>query len=165
MGNPRVGRDRPIPPFAAAAARRSAAAALAAGALLLSACAGSAARAAAPPDGLDVTGHRYVATSVTGERTHPLVAGTRFELRFTSDAVSAQAGCNSMGGTVHRVGNRVTVPELASTAMGCPSELLAQDRWINDLLAGGIDLGGTSERLTVTGQGARLTFEPAPTSS
>ena len=142
--------------------------ALAAAALLLTACAGASATPPGPatPSGPVVTGRTYLSTSVSGDRTRPLVAGTRIQLRFTGDALGVRAGCNSIGGTVTRTGDRLTLPDgLTSTAMGCSPELLAQDRWVMDVLTAGVTLGGNSDRPTISGPGATIAFEPAPATS
>jgi heat shock protein HslJ len=108
---------------------------------------GSSSKAAAPAS--SVVGHSYHSTKVTG---HTLPAGTHVTLSFGTDGkLSANAGCNTMGGNYVVSGGRLIVGQMSGTLMGCiPATRQAQDHWISELLGGRpqIEQTGTALRLT-----------------
>lgn len=80
----------------------------------------------------------YVSASVTEQgKPRALVEGTKVELRFTDDdRLIANAGCNQMQSPVSLDGGKLSVAELAITAMGCPKpEMHQQDEWLSKLLS------------------------------
>jgi heat shock protein HslJ len=93
----------------------------------------------APPagQGANLRGKVYVSSSVTEQgKPRAMVEGTRVELRFTDDdRLTASAGCNQMQSPVKLDDGKLTVAEIAMTAMGCPKpELHQQDEWLSKLL-------------------------------
>ncbi|HEY5629216.1 MAG TPA: META domain-containing protein, partial [Candidatus Limnocylindrales bacterium] len=111
---------------------------------------GGAASLAAPaasnpvsPAGGPMIGDRtFVSTQVIG---HQLVAGTRVTLAFRDATLSASAGCNTMGGEYHILGDALSVGDLSMTEMGCQPDLMAQDDWLAKLLPGAtVRFGDTS---------------------
>jgi heat shock protein HslJ len=78
----------------------------------------------------------FYSTAVTkGGRPHDLVPGTRIELRFFEDGrVSAQAGCNHLGGDGRIEGGRLVLGEMSMTEMGCDQARMDQDRWLGGFL-------------------------------
>lgn len=65
----------------------------------------------------------YLSTEVTeGGEPRELVTGTRIGLTFTDGQLSANAGCNSMGGPVTFANGHLVVKDLATTDMGCPGD-------------------------------------------
>ena len=114
------------------------------------------------PTADDLTDRAFESTAVTG---HELVADSTIELAFTADTVAARAGCNSMNGGYTITDGNLEVGDMASTMMGCPEDLMAQDTWLSEFLSSGpaIALDGTT--LTLTGDDASITLaevEDAP---
>jgi heat shock protein HslJ len=80
----------------------------------------------------DLVERRFLATETTGvERA----AGDVVEVVLTSDGrLRARISCNELsGGYVVRDG-RLLLDQVATTAMACPEEQTAQDRWLDNLL-------------------------------
>jgi heat shock protein HslJ len=105
------------------------------------------------PTGDDLADRSFESTEVTG---HELVAGTTIELVFTSDAVSARAGCNSMNGGYSITDGTLEVGAMASTMMACSDELMAQDTWLSAFLSSGPAIALDGDTLTLTGDDATL---------
>lgn len=80
-----------------------------------------------------------------------LVAGTRIRLDFKEGAISANIGCNQMGGEFHMEGGRFVVGQLSSTEMGCDPLLAAQDTWLMQLLGSKPALTLVGDNLTIDG--------------
>lgn len=123
-------------------------------AILLGACgSGGASGPPGPTDG-GVEGRTFLSTGLEGR---PLVAGSTVRLTFQNGGVSANAGCNSMGGPYRIEGDRLIADELATTEMACDPALMEQDRWLADLLGGAtITLDG--DTLTMENGTVRLTL-------
>ncbi len=86
------------------------------------------------PAGLFFPSGTYVSTSVQG---HDLVAGSKVTLTFKDGQLTANAGCNTMGGQAAVVGDgTLQVNSMASTEMGCAADLMAQDAWLAAFLPG-----------------------------
>lgn len=77
-----------------------------------------------------------------------LVPGSSISVSFAQGTVSAQAGCNSMGGAARIDGDRLILPEgLMMTEMACDPPLMDQEAWVAELL-------GAEPRLTLSGPSA-----------
>jgi heat shock protein HslJ len=81
----------------------------------------------------------FLSTHVTkGGHDYALVRGTRISLQFWDSRLSAQAGCNILGGDAALDGNVIDVSGgLSMTEMGCAQRLMRQDDWLADLLGNG----------------------------
>lgn len=127
--------------------------------LLVAACgAGSADSTAEPPAGGadpgNLAGRTFVSTAITGR---DLVPGSQVRLSFEVGRIGAQAGCNSMGGSVAIVDGRLVLADLATTEMACDPALMDQDAWLADFLAGAsITLAG--DTLTLASDAVTLTL-------
>lgn len=67
-----------------------------------------------------------------------LALGSTLTLTFTSDGISAKAGCNTMFGQASLGDGRITMTTpLGMTMMACDPALMAQDQWISDFLSSG----------------------------
>ena len=105
--------------------------------------AAEASESSAPPaDDIDLEGSSYVAEEIVGR---DLVEGTRLRVEFADESMSVSAGCNSMFGSyvVESTDDATVVRwdgEPASTLVGCPDDLAAQDAWIVDLFTEGLDV-------------------------
>src|SRR5574338_932632 len=94
-----------------------------AGLLILAAC--------APPtspsgDSGSLTGTVWSLTTLSGQE---LVPGSGITALFTAgDKLGGSSGCNQYSGTYTAAGNRLQIsPNLASTMMACPQELMDQE--------------------------------------
>jgi heat shock protein HslJ len=101
-----------------------------------------------PPSAAELNGRTYEATSVEG---YELIPGTTLRVGFDSDNLVARAGCNTLTGPYSFDGGTLkwSGPP-ASTMIGCPDELVAQDEWLTDLFTTGVSA-------TVDQFGANLT--------
>jgi heat shock protein HslJ len=106
----------------------------------------------AVPAGLE--GRTFLATGITGRA---LVPGSQVRLAFQGGQVSATAGCNSMSGAYSLANGMLIAGQLATTEMACDPPLMAQDRWLAELLGGaGVTLAG--DTLTLERSGMVLTL-------
>lgn len=121
-------------------------AALAGAVAVLAACGGSA----------SVDGRTFVSTAAVG---HDLVSGTSVLLTFEDGAIAAEAGCNTMISGYAWSDGVLEVDDLASTRMGCPDDLAAQDAWLTALLTSdpAMVLDGDTLRLGDAENGLTLT--------
>jgi heat shock protein HslJ len=109
-----------------------------------------------PPVGL--TGRTFLSTGVTVDGApFALVAGTRIRLIFDNGTLSANAGCNIIGGSLVIDGNTLRFSGASMTEMGCDEPRHAQDDWLVTFLSSsptfvlnGNDLALTSGITVVT---------------
>jgi heat shock protein HslJ len=110
-----------------------------------------------PPAGADpgnLAGRTFLSTAITGR---DLVPGSQVRLSFEVGRIGAQAGCNSMGGSVAIVDGRLVLADLATTEMACDPALMDQDTWLADFLDGAaITLAG--DTLTLAKDAVTLTL-------
>lgn len=120
--------------------------------------------------GASLTGNSFLSTAVTEDgKPKQLEPKTRVRLDFTDDGrLVADAGCNSIQSKVSTSGGKLTLDrEMASTAIGCPAPLQAQDAWLGKVLAGkpSWTLDGSKLQITTGGTTISLvdrdTAEPA----
>ena len=100
---------------------------------------------------LDVDGRTFLSTSVTVDgEPMSLVSGTQLSLSFAGSTITANAGCNTLGGdaTIDD-GTLVVGNGLAMTEMGCDSDRMEQDTWFADLLAAEPSLALDASMLTL----------------
>jgi heat shock protein HslJ len=100
----------------------------------------------------DLANATFLSTHVTkGGAEYPLVGATRISLRFWDTRLSAQAGCNILGGDAALRGDVVDVRGgLSMTEMGCARRLMRQDEWLASLLSNGPIATLDDDRLTLT---------------
>jgi heat shock protein HslJ len=104
-----------------------------------------------------LSGRTFISTAVHGR---DLVAKTVVTLSFGSDSqMSANAGCNTMSGKAVVTDGVLTVPIMATTAMGCGAELMAQDMWLSDLLTKGAKVATSGTRLILSGDGVTISLQ------
>jgi heat shock protein HslJ len=117
--------------------------------MLLSAC-GS--EASPGESGGSLDGKSFLSVAVTeGGKAKQLAPRTRIQLQFLADGrLSANAGCNSMGGKVSTGGGKLAVKELAVTDMGCDAPRHAQDDWLAKLLQDEPSWTLAADKLTVS---------------
>jgi heat shock protein HslJ len=85
-----------------------------------------------PPSGAapSLAGRTFLSTSVTGHD----IGTSRIRLTFEAGRFSAQAGCNTLGGSVSITDGRFVTGQIASTEMGCDPKLMALDQWLSGFL-------------------------------
>jgi heat shock protein HslJ len=121
-------------------------------AVLLGAC--SAAGEASPsPAGLD--GRTFLSTNASGV---DLVPDTQVRLSFANGDLSAQAGCNIMGGAYSIEGDRLKTTQMFMTEMGCEEPRQAQDEWVAAFL-GDVTFTLEGDTLVLTDGTVRLTLD------
>ena len=104
----------------------------------------------------DLNGQSYTSTEVRG---HDLVAGSTVTLSFEDGRISANAGCNTMNGSATWDGGTLVVAEpLASTMMGCPDDLAAQDQWLSSFLTSSPALKVEGDTLTLGDASSGMTL-------
>lgn len=80
----------------------------------------------------ELDGREFVSTSVEG---YQLVDGSTIRLSFDDGSLSANAGCNTIFGAYRITDGTLGVDQLGTTEMACETDLMAQDRWLTDILA------------------------------
>lgn len=123
--------------------------------ILLAACSAAGAPASPTPGSIALDGHTYLST---GSTRVTLIPGSRVTLTFDEGRISANAGCNSMGGDYTLDGDRLTTGQMITTEMGCAEPLMQQDQWLAAFIA---DVQVTQDGDTLTlddGKGTTLTL-------
>lgn len=107
--------------------------------LFLAACGEPATPGAPPPDTDPLTGRTFLSTEVTVDgRPYELVPGTEISVRFHEDGrITANAGCNHIGGRFAVGDGTLRVSDLGSTGMGCDEPRHEQDAWLATFLKSG----------------------------
>jgi heat shock protein HslJ len=100
------------------------------------------------PNGLDLDGREFLSTDVEG---YTIVDGTTIRLTFTDGSLSINAGCNTIFGGYSIDGSTLRVDMLGTTEMACEPELMAQDRWITDIVQLEPQLALDGDTLTISG--------------
>lgn len=91
------------------------------------------------------------------QSTFELVPNTTVRMSFEENRISLSAGCNTMFGQYQLDDSQLRVGPLASTMIGCPEALAAQDQRLDEFLTGGPLLSASTDGFTLTGSdGATL---------
>jgi heat shock protein HslJ len=100
----------------------------------------------------DLANATFLSTQVTKDgQDYPLADGTRINLQFWDARLSAQAGCNILGGDARLSDGVIDVDGgLMMTEMGCAPRLARQDEWLAGLLSRGPVATLDDDRLTLT---------------
>jgi heat shock protein HslJ len=106
-------------------------------------------------------GRDFLSTAVTEKgQDRALVTGTRIRLGFHDDGrLTANAGCNTMGGQAEVRDGRLVVADLATTEMGCDPDRHAQDEWLAGFLTSRPRLDLAGDDLTLTGDSAEIRLQ------
>ncbi len=102
-----------------------------------------------------VDGKTYLSTAVKGAT---LVPGSRIRLSFKDGSLSANAGCNAMGGAYTIAAGRLTTSQMMSTEMGCAAPLMQQDQWLAALL-GDSAITVAGDEMTLDDGTIKVTFQ------
>ena len=121
------------------------------GTVLLVACS---AVGAPSPSGASLEGRTFLSTGIQGA---DLVPDTQVRLTFAAGNLSAQAGCNIMGGTYTIDGDRLRTTQLSMTEMGCDEPRHGQDEWLAAFL-GDVTFVLDGDTLVLTRDTVRLTL-------
>lgn len=99
----------------------------------------------------------FLSTAVTG-RT--LVPGTRVTLTFEDGSLSANAGCNHLGGEFAMDGDVLVINGgLITTEIGCDQARHEQDEWLASLLQARPTIAVAGETITISGPDSSLTLQ------
>jgi heat shock protein HslJ len=103
-----------------------------------------------PPVGI-LAGRQFLSTGVTIDGApFALVAGTRIRLTIDDGRLSANAGCNIVGGTLTIDGNKLLFSGASMTEMACDPARMSQDDWFVALLGAGPTFVLNGNDLTLT---------------
>ena len=104
-----------------------------------------------PADPALIDGRTFLSIVVKdGDEVRPLVPNTVIRISFDGNQVSAQAGCNSFGGTFHLDGDTLVVEGGAMTEMGCDGPRHAQDDWVFGLITSRPTIALSGDDLVLT---------------
>jgi heat shock protein HslJ len=103
----------------------------------------------------DLDGRTFVSTDVTG---YDLVEGSAINLTFLANALSVDAGCNSLNGGFILDEGTITAEVLASTMMACDDPLMDQDTWLSDFLVSIPTITLDASVLTLSNSEATITL-------
>jgi heat shock protein HslJ len=98
----------------------------------------------------------------------PGVADYPITLSISGTEASGRAACNSYFGTVSVSGSNISFGAMGQTAMGCEPAVMEAEQTFLAALSGVETFAFNDDRLTLTGSGARLGFDPVrpiPTSA
>ena len=102
----------------------------------------------------------FLSTSVAEDtKDRPLAAGTRISLQFFSDGrLSAQAGCNHLGGNGTIEDGQLVMDEMSTTEMACDPALMEQDTWLGNFLGSRPAWSLVGDELVLRGGGVEIRF-------
>jgi heat shock protein HslJ len=100
-------------------------------------------------------GRTFLSQSVTGYELAQ--GGETIRLTFEDGRLGASAGCNQMSSEVEVSGDDIRwVGVPISTMMGCSEALMAQDTWLTELLAAGMEAELDGAALVLTADGVTV---------
>ena len=108
------------------------------------------------PTAEDLSGRGFVSTEVVG---YDLVAGSEITMNFLDDAVSVNAGCNTMNGGYEITDGTFVAEQFAMTMMACDDALMAQDTWLSEFLASSPAISLDGSTLSFTGGEFTVTLD------
>lgn len=102
---------------------------------------------------------QMTAGTVDGEAI-PVLDSHPITIDFDGDEVSGTAACNGYGGSFELDGSEITFGQLVMTEMGCfPEEIMQAESMYGAAITrvDTVEIGG---RMTLSGDGVELVFEP-----
>ena len=139
---------------------RTAIALLALAGLTFAACGSDddgAAESTGTPTADDLSGRGFVSSDVTG---YDLVEGSlAITMNFLDDAVSVNAGCNTMNGGYEITDGAFVAGQFAMTMMACDDPLMAQDTWLGEFLASSPSISLDGSTLSFSGDDVTITLD------
>ncbi|WP_051386437.1 META domain-containing protein [Actinokineospora inagensis] len=120
--------------------------------LILAGCGSSGGSNQPATNGPTPVGKTYAYDSAKDKGTpHALVPGSTVTLTFHDDGrLTANAGCNTIGGTVSLSGGTLQPGALSTTDMACSAGLEQQDQWLTHTLEANPTWRVDGDRLTLT---------------
>jgi heat shock protein HslJ len=112
---------------------------------------------AGDPATLDGRDFVLVRFTVNGT-SEPLAPGTNLRMSFADGQLTANAGCNTMGGSYALRDGRLVVGDLATTEMGCDPDLHRQDERFAQFLTGNPSVAVDGDELVLEGGGLVATL-------
>ena len=107
--------------------------------------------------GLD--GRQFVSVLVTENgKSKVLVPGTTIRLGFSDGMLSASAGCNNLSGDYTLAAGKLKVGSMATTEMGCQTNLMDQDQWLATFLGSNPQISVDGNNLVLTSETTEITF-------
>jgi heat shock protein HslJ/uncharacterized membrane protein len=111
-----------------------------------------------PPE-LQLDGTRWTPLTIDNR---PLFQMTRARVSFSRGHISANVGCNGMGGAYRVERGRIFADNLVGTQMACTPAVMAQDKAFADLLKQGAEVRMLpGERMELLGRRHRASFAKA----
>lgn len=97
--------------------------------------------------------------AVTAVEGRDLVDGSEPSVTFDGGDVLIRTGCNPINGTAHYSHDILSVPDGATTLVGCDAALSAQEQWLGELFATGVRLSLDGETMTLSQDDVTLILE------
>jgi heat shock protein HslJ len=111
------------------------------------------------PDPGTIDGRAFLSSDITQDgEPFPLVDGTQVRLAFGDGQITANAGCNTIGGTYRVENGRLLFEGGSMTEMGCDPSLHDQDEWVSEFLGSNPELDLAGDDLTLTSGGVVMTL-------
>jgi len=112
-----------------------------------------------PTSSSELAGRSFIAYSVDG---YELAADTQINLEFDKKTLAASAGCNWTSGRYEIQEYNLHFKPGPSTLMGCPEDLLAQDKWLRSFLESGPGATTDGGSLVLSRGDVSITLEDLP---
>ena len=112
--------------------------------------------ATAPSGSAGLAGTNWIITRVDGAAP---VAPGRASLKFEDERLSANVGCNGIGGDYRVEGNRLIAGPLMATRMFCEGPVWQQEEAVNALLSAAPEMRRSGSTLRLVSGGHALDLE------
>ncbi|MBB4612008.1 META domain-containing protein [Novosphingobium taihuense] len=112
--------------------------------------------ATAPTESAGLAGTRWIITRVDGAAP---AAPSRASLKFEDERLSANVGCNGIGGDYRVEGNRLIAGPLMATRMFCEGPVWQQEEAVNALLSAAPEMRRSGSTLRLVSGGHALDLE------
>jgi heat shock protein HslJ len=130
-------------------------------ALVVAACGGPGATPT-PRTELDTSGTWQLTSGRTDAGEVPILDDHPITLTITGDEIGGTAACNRYGGRLAVRDGRLTIDNLAMTAMGCEGPVAASEAAYTGALGMVTTIGREDEELVLSGPAAELRFSQLP---
>lgn len=113
--------------------------------------------AAQTPTAAALEGQRLKVATIDGRE---LDAASQLTIAFDDGRLIASVGCNTISGALELDGSQLRQATALTTEMACGDGVGADERWLSDWLAAGVDATLAGETLTLTGDGVTIALTP-----
>ena len=131
--------------------------------LVAAACGSAATPSAGGP--VDLTGTWQLASGTVDGAAFPVVPGSQVTLTVQGTTIGGRAACNQYGGELTVVDGAPRFSMTHMTEMACEEPVMAAEAAFGAALPRITGAARDGDRLTLTGQGVELVFEPAAASA